>query len=467
VGLVARAISRAGSNLAGPVPIAVVATVLLLGNLAFWFPGMPVDDSNSQYAQAVAGHFNDWHPPIMAWLWSCFRLLADGNGPIFGLHVTCYWLGIWLIAAALSRAGRSFAAWGILGVGIFPPFVLMNVIILKDVGLAVTFLAAFAALFWYRTQDRKVPPAVVAIAIILLFYGTLVRTNAVFGVLPLLTYMIYPRWLDRPWRLLVFSIPVALLLVPASSLFNHRVLKATPVGIMRALEIFDLTGIAFYSGDLSVLGPGNSFTKREVDNCYSPIGWDTLAPWGNCPFFWTRLAVSPDFHGVEKPDFAALLEAPPNPDLLNRWSTSIIERPLAYAQHRAAHFTVEMFGQTIGGALLDPYAAMQGSPMDLGLYDFLTMPGLWLAIGVCLLILLASVRSQRPSSRIEAALALDISGLTYAGAYLIIGVASDPRYQYWSMVAIFVALVISLSELKVFGPSMRARPQAALRRSMT
>jgi hypothetical protein len=272
--------------------------------------------------------------------------------------------------------------------------------------------------------------------------------------------------LDRPWRLLVFSIPVALLLVPVSSLFNHRVLKATPAGIMRALEIFDLTGIAFYSGDLSVLGPGNSFTRRDVDNCYSPIGWDTLAPWGNCPFFWTRLAVSPDFHGVDKPDFAELLEAPPNPGLLNRWSTSIIERPFAYAQHRAAHFTVEMLGQTVGGALVDPYVAMQSSPMHLGLYDFLTMPGLWLAIGASLLILLASLRSQRPSGRIEAALALDISGLTYAGAYLIIGVASDPRYQYWSMVAIFVALVISLPELKAFGQNMRAGPQAALRRSM-
>jgi hypothetical protein len=463
MGLVLRAISRVGSIAVKPTSVAIVAALLFVANLVGWFPGEPNDDSNSQYAQVVAQHFNDWHPPIMAWLWSIFRLLADGNGPMFSFHIACYWLGFGLVADALSRTGRPLAAWGILGVGLFPPFVTMNISILKDVGLAVTFLAAFAALFWYRIQDREIPLAVVAISVVLLFYGTLVRTNAVFGVVPLLAYLINPRWLSRTWRLLAFSFPVAMLMVPVSSLFNHSALNATSLGIIRSLEIFDMTGIAFYSDDLSVFGRGNSFTRQDLDNCYTPILWDTLSPWGKCRFFWNRLAVARDLQGIETFDPMTAMEARPNPDLPNRWVASIMEHPVAYATHRLAHFNSEIYflvqrhhadidvlGAPVGSEVLDALApSMQQKPLYLMLYDVLTIPALWLAIGACLLVLLASVKPPRRSTGIEAALTLVMSGLPYTCAYLIIGVGSDVRYQFWSMVATFTALVISLSELRV------------------
>jgi hypothetical protein len=383
-----------------------------------------------------------------------------------------------LVADALSRTRRPLVAWGILGVGLFPPFLVMNINILKDVGLAVTFLAAFAALFWYRIQDRKIPLAVVAISIVLLFYGTLVRTNAVFGVVPLLAYMINPRWLSRPWRLLAFSVPVAMLMVPVSSLFNHSVLNATPLGIIRSLEIFDMTGIAFYSGDLSVFGRGNSLTRQDLDRCYTPILWDTLSPWGKCRFFWNRLAVSQDVQGVEKLDPMAAVEARPNPDLPNRWVASMLEHPLAYVRHRLAHFNAELYflvqpdqadieviGAQVRGEVLDaPAPSTRRKPLYLRLYDVLTTPAFWLAIGAGLLILLASVKPPRRSAGIEAALALVMSGLPYTCAYLIIGVGTDVRYQFWSMVATFTALVISLSGLRVPFTSLptRSGPDLAL-----
>jgi hypothetical protein len=169
MGLVVSAISRMGAIAANTASIAIIAALLFAANLLAGVPGVANDDSDSQYAQAVDHRFNDWHPPIMAWLWSFFRLLADGNGPMFCFHVACYWLGFGLIAVALGRVGRPLAGWGMIGVGLFPPF------------LAVTFIAAFAALFWYRIADRRVPVVVVAVSIVLFFYGTLVRGNAVFG----------------------------------------------------------------------------------------------------------------------------------------------------------------------------------------------------------------------------------------------------------------------------------------------
>src|SRR6185437_12767426 len=113
-------------------------------------------------------------------------------------------------AHALARAGRPLAAWGILGVALFPSFMTLNASILGDVGMAVTFLAAFGAIFWHRAQDRDVPPAIAGLSFVLLLYGALVRSNAIFAVVPLVCYLVRPQWLRRPWRVLLLSLPVAL-----------------------------------------------------------------------------------------------------------------------------------------------------------------------------------------------------------------------------------------------------------------
>ena len=109
------------------------------------------------------------------------------------------------MAIGLVQAGRLLAAWAMLGVALFPSLLTLHVVLLKDVGMGVAFLVAFAALFWCRTRDREVSPAIAAISLVLLLYGTLVRANGVFAVAPLFVYIMRPQWLGRPWRLLAIS----------------------------------------------------------------------------------------------------------------------------------------------------------------------------------------------------------------------------------------------------------------------
>ena len=447
---IVRAIPRVGPTTKESATLASTAALMAGANLAFWFPGEAGPDSQAQYAQAIAGQFDDWHPPIMAWLWSIFRLIADGDGPMFCFQVVLYWLGFGLIAIALARAERWLAAWAMLGVALFPSLLTLNVVLLKDVGMAVTFLAAFGALFWYRAQDRAVPPAAAAIVLALLLYGTLARANAVFAAVPLFAYMIRPQWLGRPWRLLALSLPIALALVPAANLVNQRILGAAQRETIRALQVFDIAGISFHSGDLAVFGPGNAFTREEVTGCYAPAFWDRLAPWGECRVFWERLAVSRDLQAtVAKLDASAVMEAQPNPDLRDLWLAAIIRHPVAYARHRLDHFGSEIWrGASMVGLDGD-------EPPEVVLYERLTAAALWLAVGVGLLVQLARARTLRRTASIDAALALLLSGLPYACAYLVIGVAAELRYLLWSLIAIFTALVISLPELRV---RLAARP---------
>jgi hypothetical protein len=323
--------------------------------------------------------------------------------------------------------------------------VTLNVVILKDVGMAVTFLAAFGALFWYRSQHREPPPAVVAITSVLLLYGSLVRANAVFAVVPLFVYLIRPQWLSSPLRIMALSVPIALALVPVASLVNHHILHAEPLRPIRSLQIFDIAGIAFYSGDAGVLGQNFLYAQGQLNSCYVPSRWDRLAPWGECRFFWNRLAVSLEQQEVvEKLDVRSAMGAEPNPDLLHLWAVAIFRHPMAYVQHRLAYFGSEI----VRGASMGAPDEASPKPPYVVFYDGLTASALWLAIGAGLLVRLRSSRLLRQSTSIDAALALILSGLLYAFAYLVIGVATELRYLFWSLIAIFAAAAISLSDLK-------------------
>ena len=401
-------------------------------NLLIGYSGVVVYDSRVQYAQAVTGHFFDTHPPIMAWVWSILRLVADGSGPLFVVHVFCYWLGFGLIALTLSLMRRNKTAWAVVAAGVFPPFMFMNIAILKDVSMAVAFISAFSICFFYRVRGLKIPFTCLIIAMGLIIYGALVRTNGIFGAVPLFIYLVYPALFWRPIYLVVVSLALIATWIPAANLFNHRVLRAAPTYTILALKRFDLAGIAYFSEDKSVYGTDSSATAELVRECYAPVTWDLMLWRESC-----RPAL-----GYISPSTRA-------------WISAIIRHPMAYATHRLAHFNSELFfivprNDTNYGWLLRQdhdiianYLTSSLFPSPIVMLSNLIVFGLVMGVvivGLC-------YRSSRPrASELDDAVAcMSISGVVYALAYLIVGVSTSPRYQYWSLMAVCLASIIFLS----------------------
>ena len=457
--------SAPGSLLQSQILLITLLLLFFLVNLLGRFPGEPNSDSIDQYRQAVTNQFDDFHPPIMAWVWSYLRLLGDGFGPMYTFHIVLYWIGFGIIALALMRSGRILTAYGILCVSVFPLFLMQNINVHKDVGLAVAFLTGFAIIFWFRSKDERIPFLAGVVVIGLFFYGTLVRTNAVFAIIPLLAYFLYPRAFATPARLLIISVPIALLLVPACTAFNRSVLRAKATDQISQLQVYDLAGIAYYSHDLSIFGPDNFFTDAEMQWCYSPVISDVLlSAWrdSKCRFFGNRL-VTPyrlKGHNEFEPDQA--YKTPIDDRVLaTLWLTAIVKHPIAYLQHRLAHFNSELFfwvpahhadppviaAQVRGGELHSNGQTPVKRMMDILRNNVFTAPAFWLVVDIWLVIIWSNIKSHRVSWQRQAALALACSALLYTGAYFIIGIATDPRYTFWSLIATFVAAVISLAVL--------------------
>jgi len=423
--------------------LAMLVAAMMFFNIALSFPGAMMNDSLNQYAEAMSGRFTDWHPPVMAWLWSKLRAVQEGPALLFLLHMAAYWGALGLIADAVRRAGHRKAAVLVALSGAFPPFLFMNAYVIKDVGMAVALLAAIAIVFWHRVQGRTIHVAVGIAAGLLLAYGTLVRTNAVFAVGPLLLYMLAPRSWLRSFRIMLGAAMIALIAIPVSQAVNRTLFQPVERQALHSLFLFDIIGVAVHEGDPTLVRPRATMDLQTLQRCYTPFWWDSFSAWGPCG------------GTVHRPDTD---HATHGDGLASQWLRTIAEHPTAYIKHRLKHFNSELFfavplkhlrftpEHRVGDPHFQPREVFSPANVrfDLVRKNPATWPVTWLAWGFVLLLFL----SRRPSTQtVVLARVLVVSAIGYTLAYAVVGVATDFRYHYWSMLATAVATIAVLPYL--------------------
>lgn len=418
--------------------LAAFAALLFLVNLGLHYPGTMNPDSHQQYAEALSGRFTDWHPPIMALVWRWLDHVVRGPAAMLTLHLCLHWFGFGLLADGLSRIGRVRSACVVLLMGMFPVLVFYNGGIWKDVGMASALIAGVGLGAWFRLQQKALPIWAGVLMALLLAYGALVRTNAVFALGPLLLFLCF----DKPGRKLfstvLWSALIAVLALGLSGVVNHRLIGAQSSGAINSLQLFDLTGIARQSGDATVLPAVTELTLADVQRCYTPYYWDTVSPWGYCKFVSERLGP---------------VDSEQRKDLGKLWVHAILTHPLAYLDHRLRAFNSEMYflvparhcrlapGCGVPTPWVYPWSRENSAVvakeirLDYVKKNFLGWPITWLALGAVIALL---VRDARASPAGRAGLALVTSAELYLLAYFVVGVASDVRYAYWAIISILL-----------------------------
>jgi len=412
----------------GPAIAFFAAAVSCAAMLIIWWPGVATYDSVDQYQQVLRGAYDDWHPPVMARLWSLFHLAWDGQAPMFVAQAAFYWLGLGLIAAALARERAPRAAAAVLIIGALPLFAGWQAAILKDAQMAGALLAAAGIACWWRLPGRRLPVATGAAVALLLLYAALVRTNAVFAAAPLACGLF--GWFGLTGRVArgaaLLGLTAAVLI--AAPLVNRHLFGAEPSGIARTLPVYDLAGIAHRAGPESVpLLLPETWRAMETRRCYTPFFWDPLGVQDHCQFIQ---------QGFE--------DRTPGADLFRIWVKTIARHPLAYAAHRLAHWNAtERWLVPRGRPLAAPPA--ESEPNAIGLASPgpagaaaaeaggwlsgtpLGWPILWFAAA------LAALAFAGPDQKIAVTLAL--SAALLEASFALVSISSDLRYHLWSMLA--------------------------------
>jgi hypothetical protein len=403
--------------------------------LALFWPGIVEYDSVLQYGQALSGRYDDWHPPVMARLWSVLIVSgAPGGGPMLILQLGEYVAGLALIAAALLRAGRPRAALAVAAIGWWPPFVGWQGVVLKDAQGVAAMVAAVGVIVRYRLAGRAVPWPARAVVAMLLLYALLVRANAVFAVAPLLAGLAVAV---RPMRRLAIAGAIVAATLTLSPPVNHRLLGATASGVEKTQPLYDLAGIAVRAG-----GGGTGFSDAEVralvvHRCVTP-------------FFWDRLSDAPGCDAATAP-----MSRRPANALYRQLAMAAVAHPFAFAAHRLAHLnSTDRWWVPFRW----PGAAPPGGsePNGLGLAQPARRATVWEGMAGWLVetpagwpvvwIVVAGVafaagwRTVGPAAVI--ARALLASALALEASFGVVSIASDLRYHLWPMIATALALVL-------------------------
>ncbi|MGN6820478.1 MAG: hypothetical protein ACTHJR_17610 [Sphingomonas sp.] len=413
--------------------------------IAAGWPGIAQYDSVEQFGQILSGRYDDWHPPIMARLWSLFHLMGGGAGPMMALQILLFWLGLGLLAAALAKKGARRAAFPVLAIGALPWFAVWQWSVLKDVQMVAAMLAATGVIGWWRLRGVRVPWIGWVLAGLLLAYASLVRANALFATIPLIV-MVLPRgrWFVR-LGLVVAGLLAVLALTP---LINADLLGATPSGVQTTEPLFDLAAIAVRTGDSDATGiaPAEIEVLRR-EHCVKPYFWDPLGG-GACA------------------DAVDDLGSRPVGEMYAMLAGAAFRHPIAYAGHRLAHLDrTERW--LVGRGLIDSWPPAESQPNRFGLGDPgraaswfidatrpladtpLGWPIVWLVVALPGLI---EALRRPPASARDLALALLVSAISLEASFAAISIAADLRYHLWPMIAAAVGAVLLWSEAR---PSRR------------
>lgn len=302
------------------IQIWLPCTGFLLTILTF-FPSYLTPDSFDQYEQSLLFQFNDWHPSIMAFLWSLLNAIYTGPQPMLFLQVSIFWLGVHFLLSAIPTG--SFIKTAIMVALLFSPTVLNFIgVIWKDVQLAAAWSFVAAYVFAQKQNGHEVSLKNKIWLILILIYGALIRHNAGLIAGPLVLYVITGRsYMAYFWKTTIAYILVASLSLGMNNAFNEA-LNASKSPATHSLMVFDLAGISLNIGENQYPFALSQNQMEAMRPCYHEgYDWGGFI-WGDCGFIWELSKQMGD----------------QNRTMRKAWIDAIINHPIAYMNHRLTHF---------------------------------------------------------------------------------------------------------------------------------
>lgn len=411
-----------------------IGSFLFLFNVLVFYPGHMSNDSIQQLSQALGDKpFNDWHPPVMALLWSVFIYVTGSIASMLVFQLMMLWLSLYLLAKYFYKVGRK--RWISLlpyALGLAPFILNISGTIWKDVHMALAFLLASVLLLVYANKLRTHKLVASAVAV-LVVYGTLMRYNAVLAAIPIVYYCInvYMAKSRRKTK-----VGLSILGGFAILVINLIVGMVFPVEKTHPASAVMLDDIVSVRQDRSL----NEVSQPLRQHLYD-IRSRCMAKDVPINSFWVC---------ADDADRATVSQSHYN-ELSSLWLRTIIQHPISYAQYRLYTFTLLIFAPEertyvyAGGVVANNLGVKSRGAYTtkaLGVYvtdfghrhfPFLYQAWFWILAAIALVAMSKSAKAHGDYVRM-----LAWSALLYIFAYAPMVVAADYRYIYWPVMAVCV-----------------------------
>jgi hypothetical protein len=409
--------------------ILLIAAAGFAVTVVVFYPGYSTADARYVYVDALAWDFGDWQSPVMGVLWRLIDPVAPGSLSMFLLTAGLYWLAFGLLALIIARRSPWLAVLTPLAAFAPPAFFFVGMV-WRDVLFGTVWLLAAILAFAATERFPRGRLPLQAIALVLIAFGVLLRPNAVIAAPLLAAYVIWPGRFSVKRTAIAF-LPGIILFVALVPLVYYGLLGAKRQNPLHAVLVFDLGGITRFTGENQFpVAWSAEQTALLSGACYDPVRWDSYWHVPPCPFVMQRL---------ERPDDIIF----GTPRLVAAWWQALTAHPFAYLRHRAT-FSWQFLGRSnlvlpvwdwLNPAssyghrrVFTPLVALH----DLLQPTLLFRPALWLILAAAVGALAWPARAT-PAGVF--AIAVTSSAVVYVLTFLLVGVAADFRYAYWSVLA--------------------------------
>src|SRR5262245_7338520 len=192
------------------VAIAILTVVGYSLTLLVFYPGVMTYDAKFVYEDIAKHTLGDWQSPAMTVLWALIDPVAPGQGSMFLLTATSYWVGFGVLGFTMARRSVWLAAL-VPFLALAPPAFVFIGMIWRDILFATTWLLAAVFAFAAAGCGGRLRLTVQVVAIVLCAFGVLLRPNALIAAPILGAYTAWPSAFNWKWAAITF--------VPAMALF--------------------------------------------------------------------------------------------------------------------------------------------------------------------------------------------------------------------------------------------------------
>jgi hypothetical protein len=219
-----------------PYAIVFAAWALLF---AYAHPGLLGVDSIYQLVQARSGVYGNWHPPMMAVIWSVLDRIVAGPLLMFVLQTALFAAGLYLLARRYwAPLPASIVAASML---VFPPVFVVLAGIFKDALMAGLLLCGAAGLLAASRPARVAGWLAIALA-------ATMRHNAAIVIVPLVA-MIAPLS-SKGWKRHAVGAAIGIAISAGALLVDRALTKNDEHPFANMLALADVAGTIAHAPDL-------------------------------------------------------------------------------------------------------------------------------------------------------------------------------------------------------------------------
>ncbi|WP_195880837.1 hypothetical protein [Methylomonas albis] len=310
------------------------------------YPGFMCYDAVNQILEAREGLFSDWHPPLMAIIWRFTDNIMPGPAGMLFLQLGLVWAGAYLTFHAFFRPYGGRVAALLLGILLFlPPLFGISGAILKDMLMWGGLFTAFGIAGHIKNDNKQNPRLafrLFALTVLVLWLAILIRHNAFFATIPILSFAIFCLYRQNSVfglvRSAVSAAALALALFVATGAINNRLAdRHTYPWIANAS--FDIAGVikrledkgrqqAIFDQLASSLNSTGSV--EPLLKAYTPMYWREVFRTKPPTLQLPTNSMESQIHGFES------LSDLQRQALHTLWIQTILAEPVLWLRHRLA-----------------------------------------------------------------------------------------------------------------------------------